>query len=466
MNHERRIPTIVALLFLLLTIGGIVALIGHGTKSSSQANAPLKPKEVHTTNLTDSNATISWLTDAATSGSVSLGEGSDKRLYADDRQETKATTAWVSHYVTVKNLSPTTAYTFRIISGDKTYDDDGKPYTFTTGAIISSSPPAIEPAYGRVEDDTGKPAEGAIVYLRIGDSGELSTLAKPTGEWLIAISTMRSANGERFYNPRSDQQQTIVVRAGVDKQAQAITDIDHDSPVPVMTLGKTYNFLLKKPDDQPLAQKAENSNVLGAQPTPKSGKPATPTKVPTKSEKVAILVPESEGALTTTKPLFRGIGIPGKKVSITVQSTPQTGEVLVSADGTWVWSPPENLAPGEHTVTITTLDEHGKEIVQTHTFTILKSGSQVLGVSTPSGTLTPTATPGGITTTPTPILTASTSATPTLTLFPSPTATGSATGGGGKIPVSGEAAPTVLFLGLGTVLMLLGLVHLFRPVAW
>jgi len=73
--------------------------------------------------------------------------------------------------------------------------------------------------------------------------------------------------------------------------------------------------------------------------------------------------------------------------------SPQTGSSKVAADGSWSYTPKKPIDIGNQSVTITTIDEVKKPIAITHLFEIMKSGTQVLGTATPSGTIAPTVTP-------------------------------------------------------------------------
>lgn len=437
MRRQRRIPTILALLLLVLGIGGVVSLVQWGPTFFGQEARGNTPKEVHISNVTDSSVTISWLTDGAVDGRVEYGDDSNKKIKDDDRQVERSEVRLQTHYVTIRDLAPLTNYSFRIISGGKKFDQDGKPFTLVTGATIVSLPTQSEPAYGKVIGEDNQPAAGAMVYLTIGDSSLLSTLVKPSGEWLIPITTARTADGRSLYKVKPGEQAALTIRSAGGKLTAVTTDVNHYTPLPPITIGNQYDFLAKRKEET-VSQNWEEP-VVTPQVDEVAGKKTLGT---TASKKVAILVPEDEGALTTTKPLFRGTGISGKTVAITVESTPQVGVAVVSSDGTWSWSPPQNLEPGNHTVTIRTSDDKGNEIVKAHTFTVLKSGTQVLGEATPSATLTPTpsATP---------------SATPTVKL--SPTATPSA-----KLPRSGHVENTFAMLGIGAVLFFIGTLRLFR----
>ena len=182
-----------------------------------------------------------------------------------------------------------------------------------------------------------------------------------------------------------------------------------------LLIGKTYDFrgLQSKNNKSTLAQ-ATNPNVLGSQ-----------TEV-----KIALSQPAQNAHITSNYPLVSGTGIPGKPVTVTLGITkPYTGTATVSPDGTWRYSPTKPLAPGRQSVTMTTFTADNKPFAVTNIFEIMKSGTQVLGDATASGSLV---TPS-----------------PTLATTPVPTSTLA----GEPLPISGNFAPTLLLLILGLGLL-------------
>ena len=211
-------------------------------------------------------------------------------------------------------------------------------------------------------------------------------------------------------------------------EIQAFTDTLNDSPVPAMTPGKTYDF-------RNLNAKAP-SKAIAIQPKP------TPTVLGSATNTVSLVLPPEGSALPTTLPLIQGTGVPGKTISLIIGMTNPYGDsTLVGPDGMWNYTPKQSLAPGKQSVTMTTTTIQNKLVALTHTFTILKSGSQVLGDATPSGTPTTTLTP---TPTPTPDLSASISATPIASLAAQP------------VPTSGYDLPTILLSIMSIGLMIGG----------
>lgn len=125
----------------------------------------------------------------------------------------------------------------------------------------------------------------------------------------------------------------------------------------------------------------QNFPSPAANPTPRKPLPS-----PTKSlSSFEVNLPPSTN---NTQPTFKGTAKPGQMVKIEVNSeNPLSGQVKVGADGTWSWTPPDDLSPGQHTVTLTLIDENGKTETVTREFTIL-TGTPILPITagTPSAT--------------------------------------------------------------------------------
>lgn len=425
-KKEKKIPNILGLVIIL---SGLVSLIAIGTKSqnpSIKAVSSLVPQEVKITNLSDTGFTVSFLTQDKVSGFLAFGKTPSLGQTAfDDRDEGGKPKNYLTHHLTLSGLVASSVYYFKIVSGGKNFDNNGSYYMVALGPAISSLPPKVEPAYGTVLGKNDVPAEGSIVYLSLGEALPLSTLVKPSGNWLISLSQARTADLKNYFLPAPEETEEILVQ-GEGETASVRTSIKNDSPVPTIVLGKSYDF-----------QKTQGQNPEGL--TQGKFSPAVLGEV--KIGKVEITAPQEGSSLAFPKPLFKGTAVPGKEIEITIESFPQTGRVKVSPSGSWSFTPQKELSSGEHTVTISTEEENGKPISLKRKFFILASGSQVLGVATPSATLTP----------PTP--------TPTLTLTPSPTAraaTPQPTATSSGLPKPGNLWPTFFLLGTGALFLFSG----------
>lgn len=433
MKNENRLPTLAGLLLIGISLAATVVLFKNAQTLFTQASPDQTPSDVKITNINDSSLTVSWITTQAVSGTINFGETpSLGSIIPDDRDQISGTTSqFPTHYITLRYLKPGTQYYFKIISGNKTYDHDGEAYIVTTAPEIPAAQNQSSPVYGTVTKNDGTPADGAIVYLTINKATSLSTLVKTSGSWLLPLNNIRSDDLLNFVEIKENDKIDIFIQAGSGGTAKAYAKIILNSPIPQITLGKNHDF------------RQQESTI-----TSSSSAMATPpaSLIP------SLTAPATESAIPSDKPLISGTGIPGQTVTIKIESeSPVTGTTTVDANGSWTWTPPTGLAPGEHTVTITTTDKTGKLLTFIRKFTVLASGTQVIEAATPSATpkTSPTPTPKP---TATPKATATPSATPRPTLKPSPSpiATLSAT------PKSGNSLPTILIFLLGLGMIVLG----------
>jgi hypothetical protein len=405
-EQKRRIPTLIAFGILLLgIIGGIVfaeSSLRYVTSGKKEGLA----KDIRITNLTSSMATVSWVTDEKSVGTVYYNESGkkiNKNLVALDDRGKKQNNKFTTHHVTLRELKPATSYSFTINDNKGKYNKEEKKYNFTTYKAYKLG--KLGPASGKVKYKDNKSAAGSLIYLQIEGAEPLSTIVAQSGNWVIPLNIAY----DKSKNLPIDENIKVInifVRAPDGRQAQAVTTTKNDSPVPEIVMGKQYDFRGKK------------SQVLGKQ-----------------SFEVKILQPAEKQALTSNRPLIRGKGIPGKSITIILKSKPQTAIVKVDKRGNWYWTPSNKLMFGEHTLTIQTFNKDGKAITLKRTFLVLKSGSKVLGEATPSATIVP----------PTPTI-----AFPT-PVFDTPTPVATVTP-----PVSGNMLPVAIFITLGSLLVLLG----------
>ncbi len=427
MKTPTKIPTIIGLLLIFALVGSIIAL-ERIFRSPSGAAGSQEPTNVHITNVSDSSFTVSWLTDVATSGTLlTKTTGISNHVYYDERDLTGKLGTYTTHYIMVRDASPSTDYSLIPLSNGKEYFSDGKPWSIHTPITLSPQSGGLEPAYGTIQQTNEQPMGGALVYLTIDGGQELSALTKASGLWLIPLNQIRK-NDLTDYLPTSNRMtENILVQAN-GLQTTAITDTLNDSPVPEMTLGKIYDFRHQQ-------AKTSESNTLASNQLPTNGTVLGDTT--NRSYTVSLVSPAQGAGLSATLPLIQGTGIPGTYIGISLGITQvMTGSTKVDPNGQWSFTPPKTLAPGKQSVTISTVDSKNQPVAITHTFEIFKSGTQVLGDATASATLTPESSP-----------------TDTITESPTPVSVPESTLSGQPPPSTGDEFPTIISLILGIVLL-------------
>ncbi|MDO8451904.1 MAG: fibronectin type III domain-containing protein [bacterium] len=386
MHTQIKIPTLLALLFLGGILGAIVLFF---ELSSGVQQGKTAPSRVEITNITDRSFTISWVTEAPSSGSIKVKDKTQEKIAGDERDESSKQKKYTTHSASVVDLEPSTSYTATIISDGKEYQGNLEAWEITTFPEIPLPSILREPAYGTVLTTDEKPADGALVYVKLDGSQKLSALVKASGTWLVPLSFIRQSDGMKFLPPESILGETIEVVLS-DQNASALTDTDNDAPVPSIVLGNTYDFRKKTTVRPP----RENTDTQ----LPRLIEPKTLSPF-----SIELTSPREGARITSGIPLVQGMGIPGKLVTITLGITdPISDTTIIGSDGIWRYVPKKPLGWGRQSITATTTDEQKKPLAMTRTFEILKSGTQVLGEATPSASLTPTSTPAFIPT-PTPL---------------------------------------------------------------
>ena len=432
----KRIPTILGLLVLG---GGLISgilLVSQRQGLGIKAGPTSQPKNVKLANVTATGFVISWTTDVPVTGFLKYSDNPAKlSLPAGDSRDQVAgsVSPYTTHYVEVTGLSPDKTYYFTIGTGSQTYDDNGKPYQVRT--FVAATPPAEDVVSGKIINTAGAGVSGAIVYVEVTGSNTLTALTKSDGSYRLTLSDARDSSGKYLTYDLTKEQETVLVQAGAEGTATAITNTETDNPVPDINLGKTHNFIGGSVTPAPLSSlgNVESSGFGGL-----SQAAAIITQSPEATYSVKLINPASEGErLATRTPEFIGTAPVGTTIKLILQSVIQVGYATASATGNWAWSPPDSIEVGNHTLTIQYTDALGVLQTLSRSFVVLAAGDMSglpAFTSTPSGT--PTATPSG-------------TITPTLTLTPTTA----------PIPDAGVLTPT-------TTLLIVGLGLFFSGIIW
>lgn len=457
---EKRIPTILVILILIAGTFGAVKLTGTVTRTTTKASPTAQIKEVALSNVSDSGFTISWLTDGDFGQYVVIPESSKKNFclpeygsssgpcYLDDRDiETNTPSKNKTHHVVVDGLSANSKYTVKIYTSGaneaKTFKEiDGVP--ITTGLTIDG---ALSNAviYGNFFLSDGKqPAAFALIYLISDKGAKISTLSKPSGAWLLPLNKLRAQIGE-------NEPFMLEVVSGEGVKTKIKTTVSLSQPLMNINIGSqelfdfSTNAVISTPG--PTTSTVGSKKTGFVVPTPNTIGGSIPLS----------LTNPSENSSVDNLPTFRGTADPGQMVTIEVNSeTPINAEVKTDENGNWFWTPPSNLTPGEHTVTITVIDKNGNRQMVTKTFTVLANvntlpvtaGSESAQIATPAPSAQPELTPE-------PTAEPTTGPTPEPTLIPSLELTPKVVNQ--EVPVTASSLPFIILLTSGTVFATMGL---------
>lgn len=390
---NKRIPTLLGILLLVIGVAATSELTKNGVIFVSQASPAHTPENVRITNITDSSFAVSYTTAKAVPGFISFGKDQNPTTTAtDDRSPSiDSGAAFSMHHITVKNVSPGTKYFFNITSGPDTFLNNEVLFEVSTAPTTESSSSNLSPINGKVITTGGQPPKEALVYVTTDNAQTLSTITKSDGSYTLSINALRNKNLNAFLElSATSVLKVLIVGDGAVSNISVLQKTTN--PIPVTTLSQDYDFTTST------TRVASSSGQLGFPSFTVSNKNGVEPD---------IVTPKENQSFTDTRPTFRGTAQPNSNVTITIHSDENIEEKITSdSRGNWSFRPAAPLSPGEHTITITTSDQFGILKTISQTFTVHASGTTVTQSATPSATPTiVTATPAP-TFTPTPTTTA------------------------------------------------------------
>ncbi len=443
---KRKIPTIFGLLILLLGVGGVVFLTQKDfLKSEKKLSSQNIPEKIIVSNVSEKQFTVSWVTQEATSGFIKYGleQTMLENVVLDDRDQRSGERGkFKTHFVTLKDLQPEKTYYFKIGSGleaeENVYDNNGQPYSIIAGPVLTTSQ-ETRILSGRILTEDDKPALETIVYLAAANMAPLSTLTDNSGRWAIFLNKARTKDLTEYTVFDVEASILKIEALNGEKDLEAVILTKNAFPaIPDLVLGhEPYDFRREEMPYQEI-QEATESGLITIENPSYSGE-----------------------SLNTLKPEFFGQGPVGAVLEIKLESEPYMTEVEVNDKGSWNFTPPFELEPGTHKVSVTYIDTGGELETISRNFIILAAGESELPAitATPSGDLaspSPLSLPSAL---PSPSLVAASSPLPSPSSAEPARVTQPTTGG--QMPITGTNLPTVLLLLVGIILVLIGFRKVF-----
>ncbi|MBN2015684.1 N-acetylmuramoyl-L-alanine amidase [Candidatus Dojkabacteria bacterium] len=218
---------------LLLVVSTIVifllTIIVIGVNFLSERTSEIR--DVRVTNITGTSATVTWISDSPTCGSVIYAKedkwfpifryiGKDRAYDERDIEEVEYGVYKINqwreyyvHYVILRELNPNSKYYYKVSTGMRSVDYEYPPLETIDIADELKSP---YPVYGRVFNSKRESLDEGIVLLSLKSietddsnihekqSQVASTLINTESGWSIDIGLLRQENLEEFFDINSD----------------------------------------------------------------------------------------------------------------------------------------------------------------------------------------------------------------------------------------------------------------------
>lgn len=239
--REIRIPTLLGLAILVVGLGIGVYLTNKQQIFQSQASVSTQPKNVHLANISANSVSIYWQSDKAVQGFVKSGTNSSlDTISLDDRDQTQPQNHFL-HFVTISNLSPNSTYYYKISSGASLYPQD-KPLQFTTTPISNIT--NLKPIIGTVVDTTSHPVTEAIITLHIDGAGDLATITKAQGNFILPLADIKAQSSNIEFIPPQNIFPVQLTAFNSSLRSQVDFNIGSEQTIlPAIILGQNSNLI-------------------------------------------------------------------------------------------------------------------------------------------------------------------------------------------------------------------------------
>lgn len=401
----------------LFLVVGIAFVTGGIAKArvflTSASGNPPPSSVVEVANLTDSSFVVFWTTAEPAGGAVFFGKTPDLEagVAVDERDLGGKSGDYKTHFVRVNGLSEKTKYYFKVGQTEPSFSQIE---TVTAPALSTNS--ELESLSGSAVLANGDPVSDGVAIWQSPGSAKIAALVNTDGTFVLPLDLARTANLASWFPSEIGSPEKVLVLSG-DSEGTLNCLTSESATLLEVRLGQTLDC---SPTATPSASEPTGTG---------SFKSLLGSPSPASASGEASLNIESGESVSTGLPTFSGKVGPKQVVKIVIHSEEvYSGTVIADSKGAWSWTPPANLTPGEHTVTITVVNADGTTQTVTKTF-FVTAGESILPLT--SGTPS-----GEISTTPTPI--------PTQT--PAPT---------DELIESGVETPTLLALTLGLLFTIL-----------
>ena len=377
MKKNIKLPTILGIIILSLGLVAGVFLINSRQIFKLGAQSEASPQSVRVSNITDTSVTVTWTTNIETSGFVKWGENISKlNQISSEEAEDKN----FIHSMDLIDIKPDSDIFFVIGSNNETYDNNSLAWQAKTNTQPTTQGNSLI-ATGTILQADAKTPANALVYLSINGI-ILSNITSYEGSWIIPITNYIASIPESSVIE-------ITVSGGPLGTSQAVIYPKAVKSVPTIVLGKTYDFRTLEANNN---NNLPESSVSVPESVDKSSRFEVTKPSETNDANVSLDSIDNGEIITTTDPEFFGKGPAGVTLEVSVESDPQSGTTTTSSNGSWSWSLPSNLEPGEHTVTVKWTDATG--IIRTIQRNFVVSASEGPAFeSTPSASILPTTKP-------------------------------------------------------------------------
>ncbi|MBW7996770.1 MAG: T9SS type A sorting domain-containing protein [Candidatus Glassbacteria bacterium] len=297
--------------------GNITGVAPSLTLDVSGSSVAGSVSNVRLSDLTSSAARVTWIGNSNVAAQIRYGKASQGLTHFVDYLPGDFSGGAGSQVIL--GLEPETEYIYEIVSNGVTYNDNGKPFAFTTSKIGIGLPYTV---YGRMVDESGEPLAGALVYLEAKRddivSKVIAGITDEEGFWNVNLANLKLADGGVYEWKAGDELRVSAVFGSASTSFRTL--VTGNSPQNVVRVSDTDGAASQDKDQ--VARVALPKVAALVQNYPNPFNPSTT---------IAYDIPDSE--TSGVKVQLRVFNVRGQVVKTLVDAVKDAGHYVVQWDG-------------------------------------------------------------------------------------------------------------------------------------
>lgn len=221
-----RIPTILCLLLLAITLGFGIFNYQYNKQVATVQKNQLQPKDIRTVNISDTSFSITWLTSQPVESHIIVSEADTieesilkpkkTQFILPDSRDGNNPTKRLTHLATASALKPNTKYYFKIKSSGFLYPSESQFITTATElpADQSLSPDEYPPFVGTTLNPDSSPNTQSLIFLDINGASPYAAYSSQSGGFIFPLTNLYTSSLDKRFVPQNPTQAIITVTDG------------------------------------------------------------------------------------------------------------------------------------------------------------------------------------------------------------------------------------------------------------
>lgn len=245
-----KIPTLIGLTLITALIASAILFFYRQKPENPQE---VSIADLQTVNIFDTSVTIVWQTAQPAIGEVLFGENERLNEKAKDNRDRGQSQPRVTHFVTLRNLKPSTKYFYKIKNDEAEYPE--KTMEFTTAV----SPPTsveisfsfLKPLKGTILNINLNPIDESLIFLTIPGAQNLATFSSTAGNFILPLKQVYNQKLDQLFTIAPDTTAVLMIQKGSLQSTVNILISDTTVNLPPISIGNNLDLTNYKP--QPIS---------------------------------------------------------------------------------------------------------------------------------------------------------------------------------------------------------------------